>query len=91
MRATLSYQVECSSVQHATALRDQTASHLQDQGITVVTSNMARETRTYRVLGVDVTSKESFAEITEAIDEDKAVEQVIGNSHTKVVAEVRET
>jgi len=90
MKATLSFGVEVSSLQKATALRDKAAAWLEeDPDVSVFNQTMSPISRQFTVVGVDVAGQVPFVEVTEAQDEDDAKAQVIGKSKTKVVAEVR--
>lgn len=89
MRVTITHLVEVPSTQKATALRDKCAALLEeDADTTVITSNGSTNARSYRVVGVDTTSKKPFGEVVEADDPEGAAAQVVDGSKDRVVAEV---
>jgi hypothetical protein len=89
MTHTLSFTIDTTSTQKATALRDRLADELeQDEDVTLVNKALAQDTQRFRVLGVDTSAKESFDENVDAVDEDDAKGQVVGKSKTKIVAQV---
>jgi hypothetical protein len=88
--ATLTFRIDTTSTQKATALRDKCADYLaEDDQVTVIHAGMAQDTQTFEVVGVDTAGKKPFKERTEAKDEDEAEAKVVGGSKTMVVAEVR--
>lgn len=90
MNVILTFGVDVSSVQKATALRDKTAAWLdEDEDVTVTTQSMAPHGRPFFVAGVDTNTKEPFKERVEAADEQAATKQVVGTSKTRVVAVVQ--
>lgn len=91
MKATLTFDVEVASTQKATALRDKLAAELDaDTDVTLTHQSMAQRSARFKVIGVDVATKSPFAETVEAADADDAKQQAIGNSKTRIVAEVTE-
>lgn len=85
---TITHKIEASSVQKATALRDKCAEYLKaDADVKVVGSAMSPVSHRFKVVGVDITGKEPFAEDVEADSADAARAKVA--SKTRVVAEVR--
>lgn len=89
MKATLTFLIEVPNVQKAAALRDKLAGQLrEDEVVTVINEGMARNTKPFKVIGVDTASKQPFEEQVEATDADDAEVQAVGKSKTKVVASV---
>jgi hypothetical protein len=88
---TLTYRIEASSVQKATAVRNKCAALLEEtEGVEVRLSSMGRSMPDWNVIGVDTTSKQPFTEKVEAETEEAAKEKVEATKKaTKVVAEVR--
>ena len=87
VRFTITHHVDVPSPQKATALRDKCATYLTDEEqITVITSSMAQETKSFRVRGVDVQGKKPFDRRVEAKSLEEAKRSV--ESNTMIVAAV---
>jgi hypothetical protein len=82
----ITHEIEASSVQKATAMRDKCAAYLEDEDVRVIHSNVGAQGRRFKVVGVDVAGKAPFCEEVQAEDREAAAKQVA--SSTKVVAEV---
>ena len=90
MKATITHQVEVSSIQKATALRDKVNELLgEDEEVFVIDSHSAQDQPIFTVTGVDTKTKEPFTEQIEAEDEDDA--KVQAETGDRVVARVQET
>lgn len=90
MKGSLNFRVDVDSTQKLTALREKLAAELADDpDVSLIDTNSACDTQTFRVIGVDTSTKEPFNVTVEATDKDDATAQVVGSSKTKIVAEVR--
>lgn len=90
MRFTLTHQIDTTSPQKATALRDGCAQWLQDQSCQVISTSMSRTLPNWKVHGVDVTTKKPFTEQVEAETEADARTRVEEKGKpSKVVALVQ--
>jgi hypothetical protein len=88
---SFTFQVRSITPQRATAIRDKLAQRLADTDITIINVNFARNTTTYKVIGVDTNTSEVFEDTIEATDPQDAEQQAIGTSTTKVVAVTQPT
>lgn len=86
MRATISFDIECSSIQKATAVREAlSASIAEIEGAEAISAHVKQATFAYEVKGVDVETKEPFTEVVEAPTPVDA-EQGYEGSHQVVVS-----
>lgn len=77
MRAVLTFGIETTSIQKATALLPQCAEWLRSQeGVSVHTENVSQELRRFRVKGVDISRKEPIEKVVEAKGPGEAKAQV---------------
>lgn len=86
MYAELVFQIEASSMQKATALRDQCADWLTSKDAKVINRQVSESLVRFTVYGVETTKKEPFADPVEAQTPDDARTKVA--SKTKVVSNV---
>jgi glycerol dehydrogenase-like iron-containing ADH family enzyme len=86
MYADLSFLIEASSMQKATALRDGCAEWLEAHDCKVINRTASESLNRYTVYGVDTTKKEPFADPVEAETADDAKVKVA--SKTKIVSNV---
>jgi GGDEF domain-containing protein len=83
-----SFVVPGISPQRAGAISQRIEQKLGEDSVTVTSKNTARLTRSFRVVSVDVTTREAFDETIEAADEQAAHDQV--TTADRVVASVDE-
>lgn len=88
MIVDLTYRIDTSSIQKATALRDKLAELLNgDEEVAVVHQGSSQVTDTYEVIGVDTATKQPFRELVEAKSEEDAEAQA--ETGDRVAADVR--
>jgi hypothetical protein len=80
------FTVQDITPQRATAIRDRLSQRLNDDNVQVQNLGFARRTTRYRIVGVDTADKTTFDQTTEAVDQDTAIQQIVGTSTTRVVA-----
>lgn len=73
---TFTFQVQGISAQRATGIRDRMAQRLGDDQVSVRSVNMVRDTYSFRVIGVNVSTRETVDETVEALDADSAAAAV---------------
>ena len=77
--------------QKATAIQTKIEDRLSEDEIVVVSRGHGRTTQPYRVIGVDVTTREVFDETFEASDKQAAEDQATTGHPDRVVAAVRQS
>ena len=89
MIVDLTHRIDVATLQKATVVRDKTAQFIETQSnVDVISSSLAKATRSFKVVGVDVITRIPFVETHEAATADEAED--MATTASRVVAEVTE-